>query len=269
MELEWRPVAAIDELRAVVRSLEERPPALVDGVPVEPWRFGAPGLDRSLGGGLAVALHMFRAARHGDTPAAQALMLALAAGDERRESLLWVTTAAHAREWGRPYGPGLRRFGIDPDRLLFVEAKRASEAGWAIEEGLKSGAFGAVLAAGPGLSFADSRRLSLTAVEQGCACFVAEGARDPGPLAAATLWSVTSRPALPDSYDAQAPGAPAWRLELLRARGRSPGGVWELAWDDAAHRLALAPGAANRAAAAPAGDAAEPVRAQRGRAARG
>src|SRR5665648_1185050 len=45
-----------------------------------------------------------------------------------------------------PHGPGLLCAGLDPSRLLIVEARTAEDAAWALEEGLKSRSLSAVLA---------------------------------------------------------------------------------------------------------------------------
>lgn len=262
------PIAA---LRAAVRRIEGREHRLAgtDDGSAPLWRFGIDTIDEAAGGGLAPGLHLFSAGVGGDGVTAPALALALAAAEGSRGRLLWVTTRLHAREWGRPHPDGLHRLGLDPARLLAVEADRPAEAAWAIEEALRARAFDAVVSAGVDLDFKGSRRLALAAASHGCALFVTMGAADPGPLAAATQWRATPAPSPPDPYDPRAPGGPAWRLELTRSRSLV-GGSWEVAWDEAAHRFALAPAPAARPAPARARGhgAAEPLRAGGGRAAR-
>jgi protein ImuA len=45
-----------------------------------------------------------------------------------------------------PYAPALADFGIDPDRLLVIQARHAADRLWAIEQTLRSASFGALLA---------------------------------------------------------------------------------------------------------------------------
>ena len=45
-----------------------------------------------------------------------------------------------------PYAPALADFGIDPDRLLVIQANHAADRLWAIEQTLRSASFGALLA---------------------------------------------------------------------------------------------------------------------------
>jgi protein ImuA len=178
----------------------------------------------------------------------------------------------HAREWGHPYAPGLVRYGCDPAALLVVEAKKPGEGGWALEEALKSGAFGLLVGAGLGLDFTASRRLALAAAERATPCLLVDGPGHELPSAASTIWQVATRLSAGDIYDAEAPGRPRWRVELARSRGSAPAGPWELDWDEQTHRFALAAAPADRAAAPETGPRAPAVagavRAERGRAAR-
>ncbi|HZF45231.1 MAG TPA: hypothetical protein VEZ26_02770, partial [Sphingomonadaceae bacterium] len=52
---------------------------------------------------------------------------------------------------------------------------------------------------------------------------------EPGPSAAQTRWSVSAAPSR--ALEAEAPGRPAFKVELLRQRGRPDGGFWHLEWD--------------------------------------
>lgn len=266
--------ASVPELRQVVARIEghARLLAAEESAGETAWHFGVSPVDRAIGGRLPKALHAVRAAGIGDVPAAQGFALAMAAGSGRQGGMLWVTTAMHAREWGRPYAPGLAQYGCDPAELLVVEAKRASEGGWALEEALKSGAFGLLVGVGLGVDFTASRRLALAAAERTTPCLLIDTPRHDLPSAASTIWRVAARLSAGDEYDAEAPGHPRWRVELIRSRGSAPAGPWELDWDEGTHRFALAAASVDRAAAppsrpvVPAGTGA--VRPQRGRTAR-
>jgi len=263
---------AIAALRMRVAAIEGRASEIGADAPGGVWRLGVPAIDAAAGGGLRRdALHAFRPDGVRDVAAAHGLLWALATAAPADEGVLWVTTAAHAREWGRPYAPGLAALGLEPARPLVIEARRPAEAAWAVEEGLRSRAFAAVLATGLRLDFPASRRLAVATADHHCPCFALDAVGNGAPLAAATLWGAAAAPSAPDPFDPHAPGPAAWRLTLRRARGGAPAGPWTVAWDEAARRFALAAPAADRAAAtAPARrrDAAEPLRAERGRAAR-
>jgi protein ImuA len=270
--------ASLAELRQVVARIEGQAPlvAAAEAAGAAPWRFGVAAVDRAIGGRLATALHAVRAAEVGDVPAAHGFALAMAACSGRRGGMLWVATALHVREWGLPYAPGLARYGCDPAGLLVVEAKRPAEAGWVLEEALRSGAFALLVGAGLAVDFTASRRLALAAADRATPCLLVDaparrGARTDA-SAASTIWHVAARLSAGDDFDADAPGHPRWRAELIRSRGSAPAGPWELDWDEGTHRFALAAAPADRTAAPsarpPAPAVAGAVRAERGRAAR-
>ncbi len=184
-------------------------------------------------------LHELKPERYRDTPAALGFALsviAAAAKTNCRGLVLWCLTRTQAREWGRPYGPGLLRAGLDPARLLIVEARTADDAAWALEEGLKSGALAACLAQVSIKTPLAARRLGLAAQASRTPCLLlsghvlsGSGGADlsglpgtglPGTL---TRWRIATEPSRPAPFDAAAPGAASWRLTLERCRGRAPG----------------------------------------------
>ena len=187
--------------------------------------------------------------------AAMALALALdglPAPDER--SVLWVQDAASIRLTGRPYRPGLpaalRR------RVIHVEATSCEDALFALEEGLRCRELACVIGEITGnpraLGLTASRRLSLAAEKHGVPLFLVRlaAARDLG--SARMRWQASAAPSLPPRWNAQAPGLPAWRAELFRARGHAFG-EWILRDDGkniAAERLPTTPDHGDLAAAA-------------------
>ncbi len=135
-------------------------------------------LSQLKGGGL----HGLRPESYRDGPAALGFALALIAEQaaERvagRDLVLWCFTKQAAREWGRPYGPGLLVFGLDPALFLLVQARNAGDAAWALEEGLKSGALIAALAEIEIKTPLVARRLSLAAQASRTPCLLLSGCR--------------------------------------------------------------------------------------------
>src|SRR5689334_5943472 len=63
------------------------------------------------------------------------------------------------------YPPALKSFGIDPDKMIFIQLEREKDIHWAVEEALKCDAVTAVIGEMETLSFTSSRRFQL-AVEQ-------------------------------------------------------------------------------------------------------
>ena len=177
--------------------------------------------------GLAPARHseiFASASEAGGTGAALALALdglrAQGFGTEDRRSVLWVQDKASLRLTGRPYRPGL------PEelraRVIHVAAKSAEDALFALEEGLRCRDLACVigeLAGNPkAFGLTASRRLSLAAEKHGVPLFLVrhDARRD---LSSARMrWEVRSAPSQRPRWNQAAPGAPAWRAELFRAR---------------------------------------------------
>jgi protein ImuA len=188
--------------------------------------------------------------------AATALALALdSAGALGQRSVLWVQDAAALRLGGRPYRPGLPE--LLRHRLIHVAAKTPEDLLFALEEGVRCRDLAFVigeLAGNPkALDFTASRRLSLAAEKHGVPLMLVrlDAARD---LSSARMrWQARSDPSAAPRWNAFAPGSPAWRAELFRARAHAPG-EWILRSDGhvlAADRLATtAPDHGDLAAAA-------------------
>jgi protein ImuA len=201
--------------------------------------FGVPGLDSCLGGGLPIAaLHEIRCAETRESGAltgfAVALSTRLAALETR--PILWIEEEMGLAEAGLPFGGGLSQFGLDPNRLIVIRARRAEDVLWTFEEGLRCNGLAAVLAvirASPQhLDLTTSRRLALRAARHRVMGLLLRqaGAAEPG--AAMTRWRITPRPAATMDGFAEGIGRPAWRAELEKNR-LGPTGLFDLEWDHA------------------------------------
>jgi protein ImuA len=160
---------------------------------------------------------------------------------------LWCLTTGAAREWGRPYGPGLLAYGLDPALFLIVEASNAATAAWALEEGLKSRALIAALAAIEIETPLAARRLSLAAQASRTPCLLLSDhrlANLPGTL---TSWRIAAQGSTPNPFDLNAPGAPAWHLTLERCRREAPGRRFIVEFSHESFRLNLSAAACDRA----------------------
>ncbi len=189
-------------------------------------------------------LHELKAATYRDGPAALAFALAaIGAGLARGQAsglVLWCLTAEAAREWGRPYGPGLTGLGLDPSLFLLVEARNAHDAAWALEEGLKSRALIAAIAQIEVKAPLIARRLGLAAKASHTPCLLLSGHHGAGLPGALTRWRVAAMASTHARFDAAAPGAPRWHLTLERCRGGAPGESWTVEWSDASYDFRVA-----------------------------
>ncbi len=232
-----------------------------------PWSMGLPEVDRHLPaqGLMSAGLHDVSPAAYGDLPAAMGFALALAlrrlADAGERRPLLWCRLAAQEREYGRLYGHGVERLGLARRRFLTITLRKPQALLWTMEEALKSGALALVIGdAEPAQSdLTATRRLSLAAAAGRSAAILTFARSGEQATASQTRWAVSSAASLGPPHDAAAPGLPAWRIELTRARGGRPG-AWLVEWNHAVSRFSLVSGLRHRAlhpgAAAPGPEAA-------------
>src|SRR3546814_18439465 len=124
------------------------------------------------------------------------------------------------------FAPALALAGLDPDRVIYVEARDETSLLSCFEEGLRHGGLGGVIAEAARLSMTASRRLQLAAESTGTIGIAirrwrraAEASAFGPPTAAAIRWPVTSVPPVPLT------AARKWRGKGQRWSGRvEPGG---------------------------------------------
>jgi protein ImuA len=138
-------------------------------------------------------------------------------------AMLWI---GHGK---KVFPMALKSFGIEPDRVVFVELSRPKDMLWVMEEALKCEGLAAVVGEIPEIGFTASRRLQL-AVEQSrvTGFLLRHQPRGLGVNACVARWRVS---ALASETDAGLPGVgfPRWNVELLKIRNGRPG-VWPLEW---------------------------------------
>ncbi len=106
------------------------------------------------------------------------------------KTILFCATLDTMREVGRLYGPGLKELGVAPQQLLIVETAKPAETLWAMEEGLKSQALGAVIGCLQEVVLTPARRLSLAAKAHATPCLFVTDARSPSAGATASRWRI-------------------------------------------------------------------------------
>lgn len=193
------------------------------------------------------ALHELVASTYLDQPAVREFTLALIAFLMQEGSLsqkghqgmvLWCQRRMDSAEFGNLYGPGLKALGLPPECFLIVTGNRDTDCLWAMEQGLASRSFLAVVGAVDHISLVASRRLSLAARAHDTFCFLLPIHQGQEPSAARTRWRVRSAPSTPDHLDRKSLGLPTWKLNLERSpTGRI--GHWTVEWDHAAHHFHL------------------------------
>lgn len=216
-----RPNAALIEgLRARIRRLEGGMSAdTVSGSRLA--ALGDPRIDAHLpGGGLPRAcLHAISGGDGAATGFCAGLLARLVGA---RGTALWC------RRDGDLYGPGLAAFGLTPERLIVVRARRPADVFWAMEEALRSGAPAAVLGEAATVEPTAARRLQLAAEAGGVTGLLLTG-NGGMPLPAASRWRVATVASAENR--GFLPTAPRWQVELLSCRGGRPA-EWTMEWRD-------------------------------------
>lgn len=127
------------------------------------------------------------------------------------------------------FPPALRSFGVQPDRVIFIDLKKEKDVMWVMEEALKCGSLSAVVGEMPEISFIASRRLQLAVEQSKVTGFILR--RHPRKInttACVSRWKITP---LPSEVVDDLPGIgfPQWRVELLKIKNGRPG-IWEVKW---------------------------------------
>jgi protein ImuA len=148
--------------------------------------------------------------------------------------------------FGLPYAPGLKFFGLDPSRIVFVRCASARDCLWAMEEGLRLGGIAAVLGArAKAMDLTASRRLQLAAEQAATPVFLLRNYNDSASSAAVTRWRVSPAPSSRDEFGFTKNAR--FRVALEYARGGKPG-EWVMEWNSDALLLRLSSALGDRAA---------------------
>ena len=194
---------------------------------------GHPGFDAALQGGLMIGrVHEFFTSDALDAASAAAFAALLALRTPGKAPLLWLRTTDAARRGGHIYAPGIAELGGDPDRLLVIEASDPKTLLACANDAVRCAGSAAVIVESwgkfPLLDLTAGRRLALGARDAGTVLLMLRLNAAPSPSIAETRWSVAAAPSR--ELEAQAPGAPAFDLELLRWRAGPAGARWQLEW---------------------------------------
>lgn len=206
--------AALEALRARIESIEGGKRLSRAVLP-----FGLQEIDKRLpGGGLAVgALHEVAGGGNGAIDGGAAALFTAGIAARVKGKTLWCLT--------RPdlFAPAIAQAGLEPNRVIYVEAGDEKSVLNCFEEGLRHGALGCVVAELVQLSMTASRRLQLVAEASGTMGLAlrrwrrqAEATDFGQPTAASTRWRISVLPSRP--LPVPGVGRHRWMVELIRAR---------------------------------------------------
>jgi len=136
---------------------------------------------------------------------------------------LWVSYTR------RIYPPALKLFGVDPDKVIFVDVPLQKDVLWVTEEALKCEGVATVICETKDLSFTESQRLQLAVEKSHVTGFVLrKGVKKINTTACVTRWQIRPvrsqlRPGMPGV------GHPRWQVQLLKVKNGKPGN-WTIEW---------------------------------------
>lgn len=135
---------------------------------------------------------------------------------------MWISTSRTI------FPPALRSYGIQPDRMVFVDLRKEKDVMWVMDEALKCGALSAVVGEIKDINFTESRRLQLAVEQSQATGFLLRNNNRLNTTACVSRWRIAPMPS--DMID-DLPGVgfPQWRVELLRMRNGGSG-CWRLKW---------------------------------------
>jgi protein ImuA len=140
----------------------------------------------------------------------------------------------------RIYPPALKLFGVDPDRVIFVDVPVQKDVLWVTEEALKCEGVATVICETKDLSFTESQRLQLAVEKSHVTGFVLrKDVKKVNTTACVTRWQI--RP-VRSQLKSGMPGVghPRWQVELLKVRNGRPGN-WIVEWKKQSFHTIIVP----------------------------
>ncbi|HJS55925.1 MAG TPA: hypothetical protein VJ765_15345 [Chitinophagaceae bacterium] len=127
------------------------------------------------------------------------------------------------------FPPALRSFGVDPDKVVFINVKKEKEILWVMEEALKCEGLAGVVGELKEINFTESRRLQLAVEKSRVTGFIIrDEPRSIGINACVSRWKISPL-ASGSANNLPGIGFPRWNIELLKIRNGKPG-VWQMEW---------------------------------------
>jgi len=142
---------------------------------------------------------------------------------KRGGACIWISSS------GTAFPPAFKVFGIEPDKVIFVEVKKTKDILWVMEEALKCEGLAAVVGEVKEISFTETRRLQLAVEKSKVTGFILRSQpRDLNGNACVSRWIIS--PLASKTEDGMpGMGFPVWNIELVKIRNGRPG-VWQVEW---------------------------------------
>jgi protein ImuA len=170
-------------------------------------------------------IHEFLAEHPEDTAASEGFIAGLLAKlMENGNSCLWISKNR------KLFPPSLETFGVDPQKIIFLDLYYTKEILWVMEEALKCEGLACVIAELPDIDFAQSRRLQLVTEKSHVTGILLrkEPKRSLSATACSARWQIKPQPTeILDGIPGV--GNPRWEVNLLKVKN-GEGGKFYIEW---------------------------------------
>lgn len=170
------------------------------------------------------AVHEFISQRLEDA-AATAGFISCLLGNLMKEDgeCLWISTRRTL------FPPSLKAFGIEPDRIIFIDIVKDKDILWTMEEALKCDALTAVVCELKEINLTESRRLQIAVERSRVTGFLHRyEPKKIENIACVSRWQISSMNSELE-FGMPGLGLPRWNVELLKIRNGKPG-AWQIEW---------------------------------------
>jgi protein ImuA len=168
------------------------------------------------------AVHEFISYSKEAAAATNGFMSALMSALMKNGTAIWVSNRRTI------FPPALHFFGLQPERIIFIDLPNQQDVLWTIEEALKCNAVSAVVGELRELDFKESRRLQLAVEGSRVTGFIHRyNPRSENITASVTRWKISPLPG--DAHGMPGMGFPQWHVQLARVRNGKPGS-WHVEW---------------------------------------
>lgn len=194
----------------------------------EPAKTGLAPFDAAFPGNVfpTGAIHEFVSYEPTHAASTSGFITALAGKFMKEGSLcLWIGTDR------KIFPSGLKLFGIQPDRVVFIHISKQKDKLWIIEEALKCKALTVVVGEMTALGFTESRRLQLAVERSGVIGFIHRfQPRVENAVACTSRWKIIPlESTIPDGLPGV--GHSRWDVQLLKVKNGKPNS-WQISWVD-------------------------------------
>ena len=167
-------------------------------------------------------VHEFISNAKEDAAATNGFMAGLISQLMKKGMAVWISSKRTL------FPPALKVFGIDPERIIFIDLLRQKDVLWSIEEALKCDAISAVIGELSELSFTESRRLQLAVEQSRVTGFIHRySPKSENITACVSRWKI--KPLASNISEIPGVGFPRWDVELQKVRNGKPG-IWQIEW---------------------------------------